>query len=119
MILAAVFVCSVVAYPATVERIVDGDTAEVEISLGLGIEVQDNARLWGIDAPERYQDAGPAATAHLTRLMPVGSFVYAELMGRDGRDKYGRLLVRFYNEGCLEINQAMIDDGHAVERWRD
>ena len=116
---AVALVCGVVAYPATVERIVDGDTAEVEVSLGLGVEVQDNARLWGIDAPERYTDAGPAATAHLATLMPVGSKVHAQLMGSDGRDKYGRLLVRFILPDCTDVGDAMVKAGHAVERWRE
>ena len=116
---AAALVCGTVAYPATVERIVDGDTAEVEVSLGLGVEVQDSARLWGIDAPERYTEAGPAATEHLGQLMPVGSHVWAELRGRDGRDKYGRLLVRFFTPDCRDVGQAMVDNGYAVERWRE
>lgn len=118
MIFAAVLICGVAAYPATVERIVDGDTAEVEISLGLGVEVQDNARLWGINAPERYQTGGPEATRHLGQLMPVGSHVYAQLMGNDGRDKYGRPLLRFFDNGCTDLNQKMVDDGHAVEYMR-
>ena len=117
----AVMACGYPAplYPARVERIVDGDTAEMEISVGLGVEIQDNARLWGFNAPERYEQAGPAATAHLATLIPPGSDVLVELMGSDGRDKYGRPLVQVFTIDCVDVGLAMIEAGHAQAYMRD
>lgn len=102
---------------AEVLRIVDGDTVELRLDLGFDIELHDNARLWGINAPERYQPEGPAATEYLRSMIPPGSEVYVERVG-DGRDKYGRLLLRIFDRDCRDVNQAMVDAGHAVEYLR-
>lgn len=102
---------------AEVLRIVDGDTVELRLSLGFDLELRDSARLWGIDAPERYEADGPAATEYLRSMIPPGTQVYVERVG-DGRDKYGRLLLRIFDQDCRDINRAMIDAGHAVEYLR-
>lgn len=105
-------------HPAEVLRIVDGDTVEVRLDIGFGIELHENARLWGINAPERYQLGGPEATAYLKTMIAPGQMIFARKMGRRGRDKYGRLLIVIYDSNCRDINQEMVDTGHAVEYLR-
>jgi micrococcal nuclease len=111
----AALACMVVSYPAEVVRVVDGDTVELRLDLGFGMQVQDKARLWGINAPESYTLAGPASTAHLRTLAPVGSRITVQPKGTTGRDKYGRLLLVLRDGQCLNINAAMVQAGHAVE----
>lgn len=95
-------------------RIIDGDTVEVRLDVGYGFEIHDKARIYGINAPERYTPEGPVATSFLASMAPVGSAVYVERMGSDGRDKYGRLLIKVYTPACKDVGAAMLDAGQAV-----
>lgn len=107
-------------YKGTVKRIVDGDTIELTIDLGFRIEITDNFRLFGINAPETRgatKEAGDAATAYLESLIPPGTelFISTEKnrKGDDQRGKYGRYLISGYKDG-LCINDKMVEVGHAV-----
>ena len=74
---------------ATVERVVDGDTAIVHVS-----ERRERVRFIGINAPEdtsRVDPFGPEATAYVKRALAPGSTVYLE-QDAEQRDRYGRLL---------------------------
>jgi micrococcal nuclease len=66
-------------YNATVIKVVDGDTVDVDIDLGFGICLKDErVRIMGIDTPEsRTRDKvedlfGEAAKARLKELMKNG-----------------------------------------------
>ena len=91
-----------------VERIVDGDTFKVQYD-GESTSV----RIAGIDAPERKDPAGPAATAALTNLID-GKTVRLEFVESRKRDNFGRLLCRVY-VGQVDVGQWMIENGHAVK----
>lgn len=104
------------AYDATVIRVVDGDTAWLLIELGFDAFLRDSVRFWGINAPERYQEGGPEATARMTELLPEGSAVIF-CADRRERDKYGRPLGVIWKDG-QDINQLMVDEGHAKEYLR-
>ncbi len=71
-------------------------------------------RLYGIDAPEpkgETSDAGKAATAALASRIEGKELVICTIKDRTG--KFGRYLVKLY-QGDLDINQWMIEAGHAV-----
>ena len=106
-------------YRANVVNIVDGDTIDVDIDLGFYILIRNQRiRLVGIDAPEKRGDAreeGKAATAFLENLIVGKSIILKTIKGRDEADRddsFGRWLGIVYLDG-KDINQAMIDAGHA------
>ena len=76
-------------YGARVDRVLDGDTVDVELDLGMRLELRVRVRLWGLNTAER--ERGREATAWLRTQLPVGAdvIVRTEL---DRGDKYGRLL---------------------------
>jgi len=99
---------------AVVERVVDGDTIEVNIA-GRG----ETVRLIGIDTPETKKPDtpvecfGPEASARLAELLPVGTPVRLE-RDIDSRDRYRRLLAYVYREpDDLFVNAVLIDEGLA------
>ena len=111
-------------YSAVVKHVVDGDTVDLEVSLrdkmiDLGFRqfvhdrntMRDRFRLLGIDTPERGQPGWAEATEALRGMLPVGQQI--TITTTKPRDKYGRWLATIY-VGELNVNQAMIDAGHAV-----
>lgn len=81
---------------ATLERVVDGDTIEVQIN-----GVEERVRLIGIDTPEtKKPDSpiecfGPEASAFTESLLPEGTALYLE-RDVEARDSFGRLLAYVY-----------------------
>ena len=83
--------------------IVDGDT----VLLRRGNKLT-SIRLWGIDAPEKKQVGGKAATRHLVKLIGRKRIkVVTTCIG-----KYGRVVGKIYYKGKL-INLEMVKAGHA------
>jgi micrococcal nuclease len=101
-------------YRAELIRIVDADTIEVRIDLGLDSERKISLRLAGIDAPERFTAAGKMATARLAELLGTKPFVIRTI--KDRTEKYGRYLASIFVDD-VNINDAMVEEGHAVARW--
>ena len=89
--------------PGKVKRVVDEDTVVVE-SQGFDYRV----RLAGIDAPERNQPWGEAATRELCRQV-AGWFVVVDW---DKKDRWKRLIGIVHLDGVDE-NFHMIDRGLA------
>lgn len=85
-------------YPATVVRVLDGDTVECSISLGFGLTLRESVRLAGIDAPEMNTAAGKESRAALCDLLPIASSVVV-VTGSQDRDKYGRILADLRSQG--------------------
>ena len=99
---------------AVVERVVDGDTIQVDID-----GRSETVRLIGIDTPETKKPDtpvecyGPEASARLAELLPPGTPVRLE-RDIDSRDKYRRLLAYVHREpDDLFVNAALIDEGLA------
>jgi micrococcal nuclease len=99
---------------ATMMRVVDGDTIDVEVSGG-----RERVRLIGVDTPETKKEGtpvecfGPEATAHTTALLPAGTELHLQ---RDvqGRDDYGRLLAYVYRvTDGLFVNVDLVANGYA------
>lgn len=98
---------------ATVTRVMDGDTLEVELASG-GTE---RVRLIGIDTPETghptlgVQPFGPEASA-FTREQLQGKAVLLETDVEE-RDQYGRLLAYVYLPDGTLFNGVLVDRGLA------
>lgn len=105
------------ARPATVARIVDGDTLWVEAEPDggpLSAEAVHKVRLLAYDAPEdttTTQCGGAEATAALRRLIPVGSTVRLTA-DRQDTDRYGRLLRYVHTDDGTFVNREMVRRGH-------
>ena len=109
-------------YRATVVKVIDGDTVDVDIDLGFGICMKDErVRIMGIDTPEsRTRDKvedlfGEAAKARVKELLN-GDVVLKTQIARNGEDmkgKFGRILGDF-KIGEKMLTDILIEEGHAV-----
>ena len=98
-------------FPGKLIRAVDGDTADLELDLGLRQYTRDRFRLLGVDTPERGQEGYREAKEFLQSLDGCNLLVYTSKMG-----KYGRWLAEIYVEGSQDksFNQSIIDLGYGV-----
>jgi micrococcal nuclease len=99
---------------ATVVRVVDGDTVQVDID-----GQREKLRLIGIDTPETVkpdtpvQCYGPEASAFTKQLLPEGTAVRIE-RDVEARDDYGRLLGYVYRaDDGLFVNLEIVAQGYA------
>ncbi len=118
-------------YKATLLRVVDADTVDLCVELhgqtDLGFRIydepayfRDRFRLYGIDAPERGEVGWAEGKAALEVMLPFGTVISIEThhpKQRDERDSFGRWLAIIYLDG-VNINQRLIDEGHAKEYVR-
>jgi len=109
-------------YAATVRRVIDGDTVDVDIDLGCSIHHHVRVRLYGINAPETHgvkktseeYKRGTAATEFLRKQVEGSELVIHTHKDRKG--KYGRYLAELWVPGEEKsINSLMVEEGHAVE----
>lgn len=115
-------------YRCNIERVVDGDTVDVDIDLGFGIWLRgERVRIMGIDTPEsRTRDKvekkfGLAAKARLKALLGKKSVLKTQVSksGEDMKGKFGRVLGDFdvycpSTDTWRPATKIMIDEGHAV-----
>tara|TARA_B100001287_G_scaffold82984_1_gene69182 strand:- start:2333 stop:2782 length:450 start_codon:yes stop_codon:yes gene_type:complete len=116
-------------YKATVVKIVDGDTVDVDIDLGFGVVLKDErVRIMGIDTPEsRTRDLtekafGLASKKRLTELLGDGGVLRTRINknGEDMKGKFGRILGDFSvyhapTDSWRMATEIMIEEGHAVK----
>jgi endonuclease YncB( thermonuclease family) len=88
-------------------RVTDGDTFRLS---GLGVAV----RVWGLDAPERKQRGGSAATKALRDLIDGHTLTCLDR----GNDRYRRVVGQCFLENGQDIAAAMIAAGVAREYCR-
>jgi micrococcal nuclease len=115
-------------YKATINRVVDGDTVDVDIDLGFGVWLKDErVRIMGIDTPEsRTRDTtekkfGLASKARLKSLLGKTAVLKTRVAkdGEDMKGKFGRILGDFEvyyaaeDRYCL-AGEILIKEGHAV-----
>jgi len=107
-------------YKACINRVVDGDTIDVDIDLGFNIWLyNERVRLLGIDAPPpRSRDleekaAGLLSTDVLSKLLPIDLDIIVTIDILQPRGKYGRIVGTVYKNGD-NINHYMIDNNYAV-----
>ena len=115
-------------YDVKVVKVVDGDTVDVDINLGFGVELKDErVRIMGIDTPEsRTRDKvedlfGEAAKARLKELMQFGAKLITteDRHGEDMKGKFGRILgdfkvERYECQPAERVTDILIAEGHAV-----
>lgn len=118
-------------YKATILKVVDGDTVDVDIDLGFGVVLSnERVRIMGIDTPEsRTRDKeekkfGLAAKARLKSLLGKTCTLKTQINknGEDMKGKFGRILGDFdvydsSTDSWKPVTEIMIAEGHAVEYW--
>lgn len=123
---------AVIRYPeykfkATINRWIDGDTAEFTVYLGsrfdkidLGFnfrhviadEYDGVFRLFGINAPEKYKEGGPEAWAYARFLAPEG--IDVNIMTSKEPDSFGRYIAEIYLDNGDGFGETMLAAGHAT-----
>lgn len=98
-------------WAATVDRIVDGDTLDLEVELDWSVSILARCRVKGIQAPELSTPEGKAARSFLATLTTGVLDV-----NHVGRDRYGRWLVNVGSRAHPSVADQMVSSGHA-RRW--
>ena len=115
-------------YRATIVKIVDGDTVDVDIDLGFNVVLKDErVRIAGIDTPEsRTRDLeekkfGLAAKARVKQLLGKTCVLKTQInkSGEDMKGKFGRILGDFNvydsdTDSWKLLTSILISEGHAV-----
>jgi len=120
-------------FPVVISRVVDGDTVDARIDIGVKIVYEERIRLLGIDTPESFTSnkkekvLGKAAKARIKELIALANTLPKKRgkkdvvlkTSKDGKGKFGRILGEIWinsntGEG-ININQTLVDEGHA--RW--
>ena len=105
--------------PATVLRVIDGDSLVVRATIWLGQEVETTVRLLGVDTPELRGDCGneskmaARSRAFTNRLAGAGAKVSLSdiQLGKFA----GRVLARVMTAGGVDLGQALVEAGLARE----
>ena len=110
-------------YRCKINRVIDGDTVDVDIELGFGVVLSDErVRIMGIDTPEsRTRDKveklfGLASKKRLKELLADGCILKTQI-ARDGEDmkgKFGRVLGDFILDTGERVTELMAAEGHCV-----
>lgn len=110
-------------YKATILRIVDGDTVDIDLDLGFGIWLRnERVRIMGIDTPEsRTSDEveklfGIAAKNRLKELLGEKAVLKTQVdkSGADMKGKFGRILGDFISNDGRMVSDILIEEGHCV-----
>ena len=108
-------------YKASLVKIVDGDTIDVDLDLGFEVVLKkQRIRLYGINTPEsRTRDLeqkkyGLAAKERLRELLEEADQILVTTeIDKKARGKYGRILGTIF-AGSININNLMVDEGYAI-----
>ena len=107
-------------YNCKIDRVVDGDTVDVDIDLGFDVwMLKHRIRLYGVDTPEsRTRDAEEKVFGNLAKnfvqvRLPVGSNQVLRTK-LDGKGKFGRILGEFVI-GETTLNSLLIESNNAVK----
>ena len=110
-------------YRARINKVVDGDTVDVDIELGFDIALTgQRVRIMGIDTPEsRTSDKvekvfGLAAKNRLKELLGPTAVLKTQIEkdGDDAKGKFGRILGDFIAPDGRMVTEVMIEEGHCV-----
>jgi micrococcal nuclease len=106
-------------YTASVLKVIDGDTIEVDFDLGFGVWLRNQRiRLDGIDTPEsRTADKEEKVRGLISKEK------LKEILGKDiqittkidPNEKYGRILGVLVNDKGINVNQWLIENNYAVK----
>ena len=109
-------------YKASLVKVVDGDTIDVDLDLGFGVWLKkQRVRFYGINAPEsRTRDLeekrrGLAAKDRVKELVEnCEELSLRTIINKKARGKYGRILAEVLADG-INVNETLVSEGHAVE----
>lgn len=105
-------------YHASVLKVIDGDTVDIEIDLGFDIRTVQRVRLAGINAPEKNTTEGMVSKHWLEGRLPLGMTITVKSEKPGGGDKFGRYLAWIIDDQALTaentINELMIREGLAL-----
>ena len=119
-------------YNAVLDRVVDGDTIDVNIDLGFNVWKKIRVRMEGINTPEsrtRDLEEKKRGLAAKDRLVEILKFNDNKCVLKvSGVGKYGRALATVLvnslsvlngEDGItlIDVNKQLIKEGHAVEYW--
>lgn len=101
--------------PATLLRVIDGDTLVVRARVWLDLEVVTRVRLRDVNAPElRARDEEERARATAARAFLAGLAEGAPLVLTEiSQDKYGGRVVARVSAGGEDLGAALLAGGHA------
>jgi len=109
-------------YDAKVVRVIDGDTAVLDIDLGFKLTMQGEiVRFYGINAPESRttnldeKKRGMASKEFLKSILHPGDSVLLQSNLFNKRGKYGRTVGTIIANG-KNINELMVSEGYAVHK---
>jgi micrococcal nuclease len=104
----------------SVNKVVDGDTIDVDIDLGFDVSLAKRVRLAGVDTPEsRTKDEyekklGLEAKEWLKHHLEGAKDILIKTELPDSTEKYGRILGWLYvNNQLVSLNEKMIQEGYA------
>jgi micrococcal nuclease len=109
-------------YKCKINKIVDGDTVEIDLDLGFNIILANQrVRLLGVDTPEsrtnnkEEKTRGMLSKKKLTEKLPIGSYQKINTTKDDNNDdKFGRILGEFILDDGTNINKWLIENNYAV-----
>lgn len=103
-----------------ITKVVDGDTIDVVLDLGLHVRIHRRLRFMGIDTWEvrgEEREKGLAAKSRLQEMLDAGEKIYVQTV-MDSEGKYGRVLAWLWvetNGQPLCLNEQLVLEGHGVE----
>lgn len=108
---------SLYQYTVTVNRVIDGDTLEVDIDLGFNVTLSGKRiRVAGVDCPERNTPEGKLAKFFtkewVNDAINSNKPVLVKIEAHKG-DKYGRILGAVWADG-KDLAQQLILNNHGV-----
>ena len=109
-------------YKCKINKIVDGDTVEIDLDLGFNIILSNQrVRLSGLDTPEsrtnnkEEKPRGMLSKKKLTEKLPIGSYQKINTTKDDNNDdKFGRILGEFILADGTNLNKWLIENNYAV-----
>jgi micrococcal nuclease len=93
-------------YKADINNVVDGDTVDALIDLGMSTFSQQRLRLLGIDTPERGEDGFDEARTFMVETV-LGREVVIKTVKKDS---FGRWIAEIFRPGqVVSVNKEMLD----------
>ena len=103
-----------------VNKVVDGDTIDVDIDLGFDVSFSSRVRLAGIDTPEsrttdlKEKTLGLEVKEKIKKEIAAAKDIVIKTEKPDSSEKYGRILGWVFLDGnTVSLNQQLIDQGYA------
>lgn len=99
-------------YQAIIRKVVDGDTFDVELDLGLEIRFRTRLRLAEVNAPELSTPAGQDLKLQLEMRFADNPIVTVHTI-KDRKEKWGRYLAKVILPDGTYLNEWLIQNGLA------